>query len=291
MKNSFPVIAFASVILVFLAFLALLYVPPLKSHWLRESNALLAAAADPIGATNLAAPITEAEVDRLPEPMRRYLRFAGVIGTPRVNRVHVKLRGQFKMSTNADWMKITVDQVNTLEPAGRSFYIHGKPWPFAAISGIDSYEAGEGRMRIRLFSRIPILDVKSEEITESALVTLLNDMVMFPQAFLATNIRYQAIDQNSVEATYTVGSRRISATLGINAKGELTNFTSTNRWRLDGKTAVRETWTTPFSRYTNIGGIRVPGRGEAIHHYEDGPFTYARFSMPELVRVNLTNLE
>jgi len=288
-KNSFPVIAFATVVLIFLAFLALLYVPPLKSYWAKEAGDLLAEAADPVGSTN--ALITEAEVDRLPEPMRRYLKFAGVVGKPHLNRVHLKMRGQFKMGTNADWMRVTVDQVSTLQPPGRSFYIHGKPWPFAAISGIDSYRAGEGRMRIRLFSRIPLLDVKGDEIAESALVTMLNDMVLFPQAFLSTNIRYQALDAQSVEATLAIGARRVSAVLGINAKGELTNFTSTNRWRLEGKASVRETWSTPFSRYTNLGGIQVPGRGEAIHFYEDGPFPYARFAVPELIRLNPTNLE
>ena len=53
-----------------------------------------------------AAPITDADLARLPDPVRRYLRVSGVVGRPRVHNFRVRMHGRIRSGPDARWMPL-----------------------------------------------------------------------------------------------------------------------------------------------------------------------------------------
>lgn len=64
----------------------------------------------------------------------------------------------------------------------------------------------------------------------------------------------------------------------MNKKDEWVNFVSSDRDGMseDGK-SENIPWSTPMYDYREIDGIKVPSCGEAVWHYPDRDFTYAKF--------------
>jgi len=60
--------------------------------------------------------ITEADLAVLPPPVQRYLRFAGVVGTPRVQGFRARLTGRIRSSAKAPWMPFMAEQHNFFAP-------------------------------------------------------------------------------------------------------------------------------------------------------------------------------
>ena len=57
-------------------------------------------------------PVTEADLAPLPDPVRRYLRAAGVVGQPRVQNMRARMRGRIRSGPDAPWMPFTAEQHN-----------------------------------------------------------------------------------------------------------------------------------------------------------------------------------
>ena len=127
--------------------------------------------------------ISDKDLAGLPEPVKRYLSFAGVIGKERTRTVHVRFSGEMKMSENQNWLPVQVDQVSGLDNPVRIFYISGRLAPLLTIDGRDKYKDGKGNMFIKLLSLITVADSRGMETDASELVTFLNDMIFIPAAF------------------------------------------------------------------------------------------------------------
>jgi hypothetical protein len=135
--------------------------------------------------------ITEAELAPLPEPVQRYLRFAQVVGKPRVRCVKVRQTGLMRTTPTQPWMPVEAVQYTTLAgPQSRTWYARIKTGPFTLLKGFDRYDNGAGRMLIRLLSMFPVVDAQGPEMDMSALIIFINDMVMWPTAFLNDYIQW-----------------------------------------------------------------------------------------------------
>ena len=65
------------------------------------------------------ASVTDADLEGLPAPARRYLHFMGVVGRPRDWSFHARFRGQFRMKRGQPWMPFDALQYNTATPVTR----------------------------------------------------------------------------------------------------------------------------------------------------------------------------
>src|SRR5512133_1526476 len=68
-------------------------------------------------------PVTEAEVEDLPEATQRYLRFMGVIGRPRDWSFRARFLGRFRRRPGARWMPAEAWQYNSAVEIARVFVI------------------------------------------------------------------------------------------------------------------------------------------------------------------------
>lgn len=223
--------------------------------------------------------ITEGDLAPLPVPVQRYLRFAGVVGQPRVQSFHVRMHGRIRAAADAPWMPFTAEQQSFVHPPRRYFYMQatrsGLP-----LDGLHAYAEGGASMRIKLLSMFPIVNLKGPALTRTETVTVLNDMaIMAPATLIDPAIRWRQIDERHVEATFAHGPHEVRAVLVFDVAGPLSNFWSDDRPALaaDGVTLQPQRWSTPVGAYRPQGAFRLASRGEARYAAPGGEYAYVEF--------------
>ena len=226
-------------------------------------------------------PVTEAELDPLPEPAQRYLRFMGVVGRPRDWSFRLGFTGNFRTGFGRPWMKCETLQYNSRPALARIFHIRIRFGGLFPVIARDTYVQGRGRMLVRLLDLITVEDGKGEEYDIGELVTYLNDAVLLaPSMLLVPEIRWAAVDARSFDVSLTVHGRTVAARVTVDGKGAAKDFSTTDRFCADPenpKRLMRARWTTPVEGWGVIEGRRLPSRAQAIWHMPRGPYTYADF--------------
>ena len=225
--------------------------------------------------------ITDLDLERLPAPVARYLRVAGVVGTPRLAGFRARMTGRIRSAASAPWMPFTAEQHSFFDPPRRYFWMEatrgGVP-----IDGLHAYGEDTASMRIRVLSLIPVVSLSGAELMRTETVTVLNDMcIMAPASLLDPAIAWRSIDAQSVEATYKNGPHTVHAVLVFDEpSGVLVNFWSDDRPSLaaDGTTMVAQRWSTPIAEYRAMPPYRLASRGEARYAAPDGDYAYIEFS-------------
>ncbi|MCW7493404.1 hypothetical protein ND861_12220 [Leptospira sp. 2 VSF19] len=227
--------------------------------------------------------LTESEIRHLPNPVKNYLRFTGVIGKIHPQNMRIVFEELMYKSPEARPMDSSSEQYNFFNFPSRHFYMKANMMgvPFRVL---HSYSNERATMLVRVFSLFDVVDLDGEELTMAETVTLLNDLCLFaPAALVHKNISWEKIDSLSTKIYFVNGKYKVSATLYFNQKGELIEFVSEDRSALQDDGSLRKArWTTPIRDYKEFNGIKVPTYGEAIWNYPEGDFTYGKFFLKNI---------
>jgi hypothetical protein len=128
--------------------------------------------------------VSEAILDGLPEPIQRYLRYAGVIGKPFVRRVHLRQKGGMHLASGTPWVPLRAEQWYSVRPPGFVWYATLHIGPVPIVRACDMYLTGEGRMPINAASRFTVADAKGKEFDQGEVVRYLSDMTLVPISLL-----------------------------------------------------------------------------------------------------------
>lgn len=223
--------------------------------------------------------LTEQDLAELPAPVERYLKYAGVVGKPKVRNFRIVFNGEMR-DKGQEYFSFTSEQYNFMQNPARLFFMKGRMFGIT-VPGYHKYLDRKASMDIRIFGMLPVVKLSGEVMDKTETVTLFNDMCLFsPASLIDDRIQWQAIDDRTVKAMFTNQGISITATLFFNQKGQLINFVSNDR------TAVSDMkqypFITPVSDYRNMNGINLPTYGEAIWRYPDGDFTYGKFRLQEI---------
>jgi len=235
--------------------------------------------------------VTEEDIRHLPPPVQRYLRYAGVVGKPRVRNFRAEFTGKIRRSMESGWMDFSSRQYNFFDEPKRVFYIESSLFgiPF---DGLHLYADSQAVMQISVASLFRIVDARGDTMTRGETVTLFNDMcVMAPATLIDTTITWQPIDSLTARATFTNKGFVIGAVLCFNEQGELVDFSSDDRFMsADGITYKNYRWTTPMKDYGEFDGRRIATRAELIWHTPQGEYMYGKFELAE-IRYNCTTYD
>ena len=222
------------------------------------------------------ATITEADLQTLPQPVQRYLRYVGVVGQPKVVSMFAEMTGEMRQKGRASF-PLTAEQHNFFDRPARLFFMKGRMFGLT-LPGYHRYQDQSAMMNVRLFGLLPLVKVDGATMFEADTVTLFNDMCLLaPADLIDQRITWQSIDDLTVKGTFTNQGVTVSAMLYFNDEGQLVNFISHDRW--DVSDMKQYPWSTPVSRYRNLNGTNLPTYGEAIWHYPDGDFVYGRLEI------------
>jgi hypothetical protein len=228
--------------------------------------------------------ITESDLAALPPLVQRYLRFAGVVGTPKVQGFRARMTGRIRGSATAPWMPFVAEQYNFYDPPRRYFWMEATRGGLP-VDGLHAYGERDASTRIRLLSLVPVVRVEGPQMMRGETVTLLNDACLFvPGSLLDLPIRWRELDARSVEATYTNGPHTVRAVLVFDDSGALIDFWSDDRPALaeDGRTLLAQRWSTPIREYRPMGPYRLAASGDARYAAPTGEYAYIELEVHEV---------
>ena len=221
--------------------------------------------------------LTETDIRQLPEPVKRYLRYTGSIGKPKVNCFKVEFTGKIRKNEQSEWMPFASEQYNFMETPTRLFFMKAK-MKGLPVDGYHCFKDGVAFMDIRLFSLFKVQYMDGEEMSLSETVTFFNDMCcLAPPTLIDKRIKWLEVETNKVKASFTNNNITVFAWLYFNDKGELTNFISDDRYSADAGKQLP--WATPLSDYQEINGYKLFQNAEVIYSYPDRDLCYGTFKL------------
>jgi hypothetical protein len=227
-----------------------------------------------------AEPVSEADLEPLPPSARRYLRWMGVLGHPRVSAFRARFVGEIRLRPDQTWMPYLAWQYNRSDPVTRLVQMRIGVARVVPMLGTDTYLNHVGRMHGKLLGAITVADGTGPEFDLGELVTYVNDAVMLaPSMLLNPNVRWHEVDDAAFDISFTDAGNIVRARCFVDEVGRLVDFHTDDRWYAGTTPPTRTPWSTPIDGWTSVGdGRPVPTSGSAVWHFEGDEFVYARGS-------------
>ena len=225
--------------------------------------------------------VTDEMISHLPEPVRRYMEYTGVVGRPWIENVWMKQTGRLRQDSGKPWMAMTAEQTYTTNPAGFVWKAKFKLAGIPLMRAVDTYKDGTGHMLGKLAGIITLFDVRGAELDQGAMLRHLGEMIWFPTALLGENVSWEGRDDNSAQVTLTDCGKSVSGIMHFDEQGRCTHFT-TERYRMVGGGFSLDSWTTPMTEYRVREGLNIPVKAQAVWNLPSGDFSYIELEIAEI---------
>ena len=223
-------------------------------------------------------PVRERDLDRLPEPVRRWLRWSGVVGRPIPATVRLRQAGDLRIG-GGGWVPFTAEEYYSTSPPAFVWKARIRMAPGVEVVGTDSYVDGRGRLEMRLLGVAPVARDSGPAVDEADLLRFLNEIMWIPAAALLPEITWEPVDDGSARATITNRGVSGTATFFFDVEGPLTTMVAD---RYDRETGAVVPWSTPVRSYGELAGVRVPTSGEAVYARPGGDHSYIRLRVTDI---------
>jgi hypothetical protein len=198
-------------------------------------------------------------VAELPAPVQCYFLHAIALGTPVASSVSLQMGGSFRMAQDKPWMPMQAQEILSVKGfVWKPVIGHG----LLQFAGADYYTNGSGRMRFFLWGLIPIVNAHSPDTARASIGRFAGELIWLPSALLPQHgVSWQAIDENTIQASLKIDGEPVTLTLIIDADGKLLKL-SVPRWgehTEDGSFAY-----IPFGgevqEERTFGGLTIPSQ-------------------------------
>jgi hypothetical protein len=227
------------------------------------------------------APVTAAELQPLPPPVRRWLETSGVVGRDRARVVRLEQRGWLRTAPDQAWMPARARQHFTVDEPGFVWSVDVVMKRLLPVVGRDTYQSGHGRMLIKAGGLVTVADASGPKVDQGTLLRYLGEIVWFPSAALAPYIRWEAVDASSARATMTHAGVSASALFTFDGDGRMVRMTA-QRYLGAGADARLQRWEAPARAWRRMDGILIPVEGSVIWKLASGDFDYYRWEITQL---------
>jgi hypothetical protein len=221
----------------------------------------------------------DAELDGLPEPVRRHLAQAIARGTPLAPGARLRMRGSIKVGR---WLPFRARQV--LSPH------HGFVWAARAagvIAGVDRYVDGAGGMDWKLAGLVTVAHAEGPDVARSAAGRAAAEGMWVPTALLPRfGVRWSAGGPDEVGAGFRIGEVPVEVRYRLDGDGRIVSFVF-DRWGdPDGGRFGWHPFGGEVTGYGTFGGVTIPSAGRAGWF-----FGTDRWPAGEFFRYRITDLE
>jgi len=97
--------------------------------------------------------VTEEDLELLPDPVQKYLRYTGAVGKPKVRNFRARFTGTMKTKKDGNWLAIASRQYDFFDDPARMFFIESSMFglPFDGLQQYDSFPlpVNRGRRKCR----------------------------------------------------------------------------------------------------------------------------------------------
>jgi hypothetical protein len=208
-----------------------------------------------------------------PDPVQRFLRYHLPEGIPERNFAEVRLKGIIKL-VNWSFFKSAL----YVNPFRGFCWVATVKMGLLPVKGYDFFLDNSGAMQWRIFNVIPVMKAANKDITRSAEGRAKLESAMFPDLLIHPKIRWDALSENEITATWKIKTEEQPVHFKIADDGALQEIFM-QRWGNPGDTK-------DFA-YHNFGcfieseklhqGVLIPKKGNAgwwfgDERYDDGEF-------------------
>ena len=221
-------------------------------------------------------PVTDDDLAPLPEPARRWMRAAGVLGQPRTWSFRVQFRGEFRLRPDKPWMRCEAWQYTSAIAPARIYVMRIDMNPVLPMFGSDTYLRGRGRMHGKALGLVTVADGAGPEFDIGELSTYLNDAVMLaPSTLLVPAVEWAPVDDRSFDVVMRDHGLTSTARVWLDADDRVVDFRTEDRYADLPGGVVRALWSTPLAPWSDATGRTFPTGGRAVWHLDDGELEYA----------------
>ncbi|MEW5735007.1 MAG: DUF6544 family protein [Thermodesulfobacteriota bacterium] len=217
-----------------------------------------------------------------PEPVARYLAWAGALEGPDIRRARIVQRGEFRTEAKKRWMGFRAEQHVTADP-------FGFVW-LAAIGGLirvsDSFIQGRGRMRAGLLGLMTVVDSQGPDLDRGELIRFLSEAPWYPTVLADSRIAWEGLDNYSAKASLSLGPEMaVEGIFHFSGDGPVMHFSAERP--MDTKNGfVNTPWSAYYYDFRKTGRFMIPRQGRAVWHEKDGDLEYVRLEIKDATFTN-----
>jgi hypothetical protein len=226
--------------------------------------------------------VTEEMLQKLPDPVKRYLVYTGVVGKPIVQTVRLKQVGRIRKDANQTWMNFDAKQYYSVNSPSFVWIAYMRIFGLPIIRVRDLYMEGRGSILVKALSLFIIGNSEGRDMDQGAMMRYLNEMMWFPSAFFGKNISFEPIDANSAKVTLKDMGKSVTATIYFDEEGKLTNFIAPRYRDMGNNKFDLENWSTPIKEYGEFEGIKLPIKGAGVWNLKEGDLEYIDVTVTDL---------
>lgn len=219
------------------------------------------------------------ELEGLPAPVQRYFGAVLVNGQPIIAAAQIEMIGTINLSATAEqWKPFTSSQRVVTRRPGFLWNAQVAMFPGVPAQVEDSYIAGQGRLRAKLFGLFAVANLHGGgEIARGELMRYFAEAAWYPTALLPSQgVRWEAVDDASARATIVDGPITLSLLIGFNDAGLIASLHAESRGASMGKDGVMVMlpWDCGWSDYRLQDGMLVPMVGQVAWMRPEGRKAY-----------------
>jgi hypothetical protein len=219
------------------------------------------------------------ELDGLPAPVQRYFRAVLTDGQPIIAAATIEMTGTINMSATAEqWKPFTSRQRVVTRNPGFLWDAQVDMFPGVPAHVEDSYIAGKGRLKAKLFGLLTVADSHGDgEIARGEFMRYFAESPWYPTALLPSQgVRWEAVDDASANATIVDGPITLTLLFRFNDAGLIASVRAEARGAGAGKDGAMFMlpWDCGLSGYQTQDGMLIPMVGEAAWVRPEGRKAY-----------------
>lgn len=219
------------------------------------------------------------QLNHLPEPVQRYMRYARVVDKPEITRLLINQKGEIRTDRDQRWMPFKARQYISVTRPGFLWQANSFP-----ILVRDMFDGNTGSMRINFLGLHNLAIAESREIDQGSLMRYLSEMVWYPSAFLQKEITWKSADYNSATAEITTGRTTVSGTFHFNTMGAIESFTARRYREIHGSYEL-DNWLSRVEEYREAEGYMIPFKGSISWELPEGNLDYSRYEITNYHRL------
>ncbi|HSJ05520.1 MAG TPA: DUF6544 family protein [Longimicrobiales bacterium] len=199
-------------------------------------------------------------VEGLPEPARRWLLRAIRPGTPLARSATLRMHGTIRLQAGAEPWPMRAEQV--LAPPAGFVWKAEVGRGVMRIRGFDSYAAGRGRLRWRLWGLVPVVNQSDADTDRSAAGRLGGEAALVPSVLLPRyGAVWEAVDDSTARFILHVGEEEVASTVTVDDAGRLMRVVI-RRWNGDETNGPVGyiPFVVTFEGESHFGGYTTPAR-------------------------------
>ncbi len=217
--------------------------------------------------------VTVEMLSKLPAPVQCYMNYTGVLGQPWIETVRVRYAGRFRLGADKPWMRLSVEQFYTTEPAAFLWKARFKMAGLPLMNAVDRFKDGHGHMLGKVAGLFTVVDGRGPEVDQGSMVRYMQEATWFPIAYLGERFSWQPVNDHCADLTFCDCGKTVSARVYFDDVGRMVNFEA-QRYGEFGGTFQMRTWTVPTTVYAPMAGLRLPTEGVGVWLLPEGDLSY-----------------